>query len=86
MSGKAREHSCRLEGLGSISLGLTLEITNNTSTTIQAEWDNLTPELIGPDGQALQLQRARSKRSGTQTSCLLLEPQRSGSRQVDSGM
>lgn len=70
------------KGLGRIHSGLAVEITNNTSTTIQAGWDNLSAELIGPDGQALQLQRLRSERSGTPTSCLLLEPQRPGSRRT----
>jgi len=70
------------QGLGSISLGLGLEITNNTSTTIQAGTENLTPELVGPDGQTLQLQTPTSERSETPISCRLLKPLRPGYRQT----
>lgn len=70
------------QGLDKISLGLGLEITNNTSTTIQAGWENLIPELVGPDGQPLQLQTATSERSGTPISCRLIQPPKPGYRQT----
>ncbi len=40
-------------------LPLAVNLTNTTPNQIRAAYDNLTPELIGPDGQALQLQRIR---------------------------
>ena len=43
-------------------LPLAVNLTNTTPNQIRAAYDNLNPELIGPDGQALQLQRTREPR------------------------
>lgn len=59
----------------SYPLALSIDLTNNTLTSIQAGFETLTPELTDPDGQVLLPQRARNELFGTwQSMCQLLKP------------
>lgn len=50
-----------------------VSIANNTQNLIRAEDDTLTPEIIGQNGQAMPLQRARDRKSTIRKLCGLVE-------------
>ena len=54
-------------------LSFLVSISNNTQNSIRAEDDTLTPELVGQNGQALPLQRARERLSNIRKLCGLVE-------------